>query len=134
MNGEAQNRALLQRCKIADPAFSERDPHIKHVNGYREWDNLDSLFTTMGPNPLAMSDEVVGKGQTGSALKGSLRVSCFLTEGLFGESRESTFIFPKVSVFPQSVRSHCFCSGPTSVDPNCSQPYYYYYCYYYYYY
>jgi len=58
INGEAQNRALLQRCKIADPSCHERDPHVRHVNGYREWDSLDSLFTTMGPNPLAQSEEV----------------------------------------------------------------------------
>ena len=28
----------------------------------------------------------IGKGQMGSALMGSLRISCFLTEGLFGYS------------------------------------------------
>jgi len=58
INGEAQNRAFLQRCKIADRTCHERDPHIKYINGYREWDSLDSLFTTMGPNPLAFSDEL----------------------------------------------------------------------------
>ena len=31
--------------------------------------------------------EVLGKGQMGSALMGSLQISCFLTEGLFGYSR-----------------------------------------------
>lgn len=58
INAEAQNRALLQRCKRADPNRHETDPHVKIVNGYREWDSLDSLFATMGPNPLAMSQEV----------------------------------------------------------------------------
>ena len=29
----------------------------------------------------------IGKGRMGSALMGSLQVSCFLTEGLFGYSR-----------------------------------------------
>ena len=29
----------------------------------------------------------VGKGQTGSALMGSLQISCYLTEGIFGYSR-----------------------------------------------
>ena len=46
---------------------------------------------------------VCGKGQMGSALMGSLRISCFLTEGLFGYSRSPTFISPKVpgrSFFP----------------------------------
>lgn len=28
------------------------------INGYRDWDSLDSVFMTMGPNPLAMSPEV----------------------------------------------------------------------------
>ena len=39
---------------------------------------------------------VLGKGQMGSALMGSLQISCFSTEGLFGYSRQPTFIFPKV--------------------------------------
>ena len=39
---------------------------------------------------------VLGKGQMGSALMGSLQILCFLTEGLFGCSRQPTFIFPKV--------------------------------------
>ena len=30
---------------------------------------------------------ILGKGQMGSALMGSLQTSCFLTEGLFGYSR-----------------------------------------------
>jgi len=58
INAEAQNRALLQLCKRADPNRHENDPHVSTVNGYREWDSLDSLFATMGPNPLAMSEEV----------------------------------------------------------------------------
>ena len=40
--------------------------------------------------------ERVGKGQMGSALIGWLRISCFLTQGLSGYSREPTFIFQKV--------------------------------------
>lgn len=58
LNAEAQNRAMLQRCKKADPHSHDNDPHMRTVNGYREWDSLDTLFTSMGPNPLAMSDEV----------------------------------------------------------------------------
>lgn len=58
LNTEAQNRALLQHCKMADPDSHRNDLHIKWVNGYREWDSLDSLFKTMGPNPLAMSEEI----------------------------------------------------------------------------
>lgn len=58
LNCEAQNRATLQRCKKADPHSHEKSPHVQVINGYREWDSLDTLFTTMGPNPLAMSEEV----------------------------------------------------------------------------
>jgi len=59
VNCEAQNRATLQRLKKTDPnPDHEANPHVTVVNGYREWDSLDSLFATMGPNPMAMSDEV----------------------------------------------------------------------------
>jgi len=58
INAEAQNRALLQRCKMADAEYHRTNPHVKLVHGYREWESLDSLFLTMGPNPLAMSEEV----------------------------------------------------------------------------
>merc|ERR1719197_749574 len=56
---EAQNRALLQRCK-KNAHISVEEPHFqeRRVGKFREWANLDAVFTTMGPNPLAMSDEV----------------------------------------------------------------------------
>lgn len=57
INCEAQNRALLQRCKVADPC-AEPEHHVRTENGYREWDSLDSLFISMGPNPLAASEEL----------------------------------------------------------------------------
>eukprot|EP00441_Pelagodinium_beii_P031008 CAMPEP_0197709050 /NCGR_PEP_ID=MMETSP1338-20131121/128260_1 /TAXON_ID=43686 ORGANISM="Pelagodinium beii, Strain RCC1491" /NCGR_SAMPLE_ID=MMETSP1338 /ASSEMBLY_ACC=CAM_ASM_000754 /LENGTH=859 /DNA_ID=CAMNT_0043292983 /DNA_START=182 /DNA_END=2756 /DNA_ORIENTATION=+ len=58
INAEAQNRALLQRCKKADRHSTDTEPNVRVVNGWREWDSLDNLFKTMGPNPLAMSDEL----------------------------------------------------------------------------
>jgi len=58
INAEAQNRALLQRCKIADPSHQDKNPHVKLLHGYREWDSLDCVFLTMGPNPLAMSEDI----------------------------------------------------------------------------
>ena len=67
----------------------------------------------------------LGKGRMGSARLGSLQFSCFLTEGLFGYPREPTLILPKVpgrTLFPQSVRTHYFRSGPISVDPVGPQP------------
>jgi len=58
LNAEAQNRALLQQCKMVDSHSHESAPHVRVVNGYREWDSLDSLFRTMGPNPLAQCEEL----------------------------------------------------------------------------
>ena len=55
----------------------------------------------------------------GSALLGSLQISCCLTEGLFGYSPLTYFYIPKSArayLFPQSVKNHYFCSGPISVD------------------
>ena len=58
----------------------------------------------------------------GSALMGSLQISCFLTEGVL----PLTYLYiPKSSssyLFPQSVKIDYFCSGPISVDPVCPQP------------
>ena len=51
---------------------------------------------------------------------GSLRISCFLTEGLVGYSSEPFCCLPKSTgayPFPQSVTIRCFFSGPISVDP-----------------
>ncbi|CAK0803754.1 unnamed protein product, partial [Prorocentrum cordatum] len=79
LNCEAQNRATLQRCKKADPHSHEKSPHIQVVNGYREWDSLDTLFTTMGPNPLAMSEEV------GPSVARSYHESQSLMKDLAGE-------------------------------------------------
>ena len=56
---------------------------------------------------------------------GSLQISCFLTEGLFGYSRLTYLHLPKSArsyLIPQSVKIHYFCSGPISVDPICPQP------------
>lgn len=58
INSEAQNRALLQKCKKEDPGGAEDVPHVRMINGYREWDSLDNLFWSMGPNPMVFSDEV----------------------------------------------------------------------------
>eukprot|EP00933_Yihiella_yeosuensis_P018047 TRINITY_DN14971_c1_g6_i1.p1 TRINITY_DN14971_c1_g6~~TRINITY_DN14971_c1_g6_i1.p1 ORF type:complete len:901 (+),score=139.42 TRINITY_DN14971_c1_g6_i1:110-2812(+) len=62
INAEAQNRALLQRVKKDDPNslkdFISNQPNIRVVNGFREWDSLDGLFHSMGPNPLTLSEEL----------------------------------------------------------------------------
>jgi len=57
---EAQNRAFLQRIKIADPDTYVDNNNFQWTNekGYREWKDLDSLFITMGPNYVAQSNEI----------------------------------------------------------------------------
>ena len=69
----------------------------------------------MGP-PMAL-----GKGRMGSALTGSLRISCFFDRGTFWVLPLTYFYLPQ-SAFPQSVKIHYFCSGPIGVDPIRAQP------------
>lgn len=57
-NFEAQNRALQQRIKNLDKDAKD-DSHVENiVNGYRVWRDMDALFSTLGPSPLALSDEI----------------------------------------------------------------------------
>lgn len=58
INAEVQNRALLQRCKKEDQQSPHDFPGMRLNNGWREWDNLDALFESMGPNPLVMSEDL----------------------------------------------------------------------------
>ena len=64
----------------------------------------------------------------GSALMGSLQFSCFLTEGLFGYSRQPTFIFPKVpghTFFPNLSKILTVAAAPLVLTPfvrNQAQP------------
>ena len=51
-------RALLQRCKKEDSNSPHDFPGMRVNNGWREWDNLDALFESMGPNPLVMSEDL----------------------------------------------------------------------------
>ena len=64
------------------------------------------------------------RDKMGSALTGSLQISCFLT-GIFGVLRVTCLYLPKsarVYLFPQPVKIPYFCSGPINVDPICPQP------------
>ena len=54
----------------------------------------------------------VGKGQMGSALMGSLQISCLSTEGPFGYSRYPMLISPKVP-------GRTFCPQPRQGKPSC---------------
>ena len=65
------------------------------------------------------------RDKMGSALIGSLQVSCFLDRGTFWVLPLTYFHLPKSArayLFPQSVEIHYFCSGPISVDPVSLQP------------
>ena len=67
--------------------------------------------------------ELFGKGQMGSALRGSLLILCF-DRDLLG-TPVNLFLSPqsaRVYLFPLSVKNHYFSSGPISVDPICPQP------------
>ena len=81
--------------------------------------------STTAARPTSTRSEAFGKGRMGSALMGSLQVSCFLTEGPFGHSLPFTYFnLPKsarVYRFPQAVKIRYWCSGPISVDPICPQ-------------
>ena len=66
-----------------------------------------------------------GKGQKGSALIWSLQLSCVLVRGTFWVLPLTQFDIHKSArayLVPQSVKTHCFCSGPISVDAaeNCT--------------
>ena len=68
----------------------------------------------------------LGKGHLGSALRGSLQVSCLLTEGFRG-TPVNLLVYDictsdRAHLFPQSVKLSFFCSGPISVEPICPQP------------
>lgn len=66
---EGQNRALLQKTNIAHSAKQMFERQQKKAekkeaktwrlpNGYRDWDGLDGVFMTLGPNYVAQSTEI----------------------------------------------------------------------------
>ena len=71
--------------------------------------------------PTVAQRRKIGKGQMGLALMGSLQISCFLTEVLFGATNLSKSV-NCAYLFPQSISNYYFCSDPISVDPICPQP------------
>ena len=65
----------------------------------------------------------VGEGQTGSALRGSLQILVVFDRGTFWVLPLTYLYLPKSArayLFPQSVKIHYFCSGPTSAGPHLS--------------
>lgn len=56
MNTEAQNRADYQRYKQHLPAG--KIPGESKEAGYRVWNSMEAMFTSMGPHPLAGGDSV----------------------------------------------------------------------------
>ena len=84
-----------------------------------------------GPQLVAKTSEclspalgaVVGKGQMGSALIGVTANDSFFDRGTFGVLPLTYFYLPESAwahLFRQSVKIHCFCSGPISDDRNSS--------------
>ena len=75
--------------------------------------------------PRSKAGNRTRKGTTGVTLMGSLQQhQCFLI-GTFGVLPLAYFYIPEIArayLFPQSVRTHYFCSGPISVDLICQQP------------
>ena len=76
----------------------------RQINTMRHEKDIAQGITHMSLHAVKSSLEAAGaqkgdrKGanEMGPALVGSLRLSCFSTEGLFGYSRSPTCIFPKV--------------------------------------
>ena len=83
------------------------------------WDFLAASFQSFATEvPGASMD--LGKGRMGSALMGSLQVSCLLTEGSFGCSRYPTCIFPKVpgrTFLPKLPKLTTFAAAPLASTP-----------------
>ena len=70
---------------------------------------------TLGQRIMAL----LGKGQMGSTLLGSLQI-CLFDRGTFWVLPLTYLYITKSArayLFPQSVKFHYFCSGPMSVDP-----------------
>ena len=86
--------------------------------GYTQYTAPRSLTATAGRRTSSWGTGAIGKAQMGSAPVGSLQISCFLTEGLFGYIRYPTCIFTKVAgrtFFPQSVKLITFAAAPLLV-------------------
>ena len=71
-----------RRPRPADPQAARLAPRPARRRGVRRL----AARGTDRPKGAA-GDELLGKGQMGSALMGSLQFLCFLSEGLFGYSR-----------------------------------------------
>ena len=69
-----------------------------------------------------VSVSTFGKGLMGSALVGSLQISCFWQRD-FLVTPVNLLYLPKSAracLFPQSDKNHYLCSGPISVEPHLS--------------
>ena len=85
-------RAEVQRRAEEDSGSVGRWPGPGRSSGRLGSNPWTGCARQVGPTPLAIFvlpdvRGARGEGQMGSALIGSLQVSCFLTEGLFGYSR-----------------------------------------------
>ena len=65
------------------------------------------------------------KGTNGVNTNGVSAILMLFDRGTFWALPLTCFCLPKSArayLFPQSIKIHYFCSGPTSVDPICPQP------------
>ena len=95
---------------------------VRVLDGREPMFSLDAVDASKSDS---MQRKVFGRGQMGSALMGSLRISCSFDRGIFWVLPLTYFYIPRSArayLFPQSVKINYFCRGPSSVDPICPQP------------
>ena len=98
--------------------FATQGPEDERSSAGRELSSERVLGALSDWQPVPVSGS--RKGQMGSALMGSLQMLCFLTEGLFGYSRWSTFISPEVAghtFFANLSKFITFAAAPLVLTP-----------------
>ena len=93
-------------------------------DNHNESKHIDDIHTSVSHaiiiRPLPKDAAAFGKGKMGSALMGSLQISCALTEGPFGYCRLPTCFFPKVpgrTFFPNLSKTITFAAAPLVLTP-----------------
>lgn len=120
----SRNRALLQRCKRDDAESPHDFPGMRMNNGWREWDNLDALFESMGPNPLVMSEDLGPQVARGYQHSSNIATSLCNVQHIFflGSSDVSVMFrnYMELLCILHSQKSSVFCSN-CSVRPEMLQ-------------
>ena len=87
--GESRERAGREQGESREGTESRREMRrLSYTAGSSHSPATACGAPALGPphGPGAGEQKLVGKGQIGSALVGSLQISCFWTEGAFGYS------------------------------------------------